>query len=102
MDAQDFPQFELFEDRVGLRTVAPAGGALAVEGVDMCQQINKANHYTTAYDTSNLVVRRGQEFIVQVTFNREVVPEDDFQLEFLIGELPSHWLTPPTIDLKYK
>lgn len=52
----------------------------------MCQSINKPNHYTTAYNTENLVVRRGQEFIIRVTFNRTLSPADDFQLEFLIGE----------------
>lgn len=97
-DEPELPAFEPFEDRAGPRSLQPAvGGALSVESVDMCQQTNKANHYTTAYDTSNLVVRRGQEFIVRVTFNREVVPGDDFQLEFLIGELPSHWLPRPRL-----
>lgn len=57
-----------------------------VHSIDMCQSINKPNHYTTAYDIENLVVRRGQEFIIRVTFNRMLSPADDFQLEFLIGE----------------
>uniref|UniRef100_A0A3Q1FDE3 protein-glutamine gamma-glutamyltransferase n=1 Tax=Acanthochromis polyacanthus TaxID=80966 RepID=A0A3Q1FDE3_9TELE len=62
---------------------------LTVENVDMSQQINKPKHYTTAYETQNLVVRRGHEFVVRVSFNRELVQEDDFQLEFLIGSNPS-------------
>lgn len=57
-----------------------------VDSIDMCQSINKPNHYTTSYDIENLVVRRGQEFIIRVTFNRAMLPADDFQLEFLIGE----------------
>uniref|UniRef100_A0AAQ5X2Q2 protein-glutamine gamma-glutamyltransferase n=1 Tax=Amphiprion ocellaris TaxID=80972 RepID=A0AAQ5X2Q2_AMPOC len=73
-----------------VRTAPPSGGApLSVENVDMSQQINKPKHYTTAYDTQSLVVRRGHEFMVRVTFNRELVQQDDFQLEFLIGSNPS-------------
>lgn len=64
----------------------PASEGLMVQQVDMCQQQNKPNHYTTAYDTGNLVVRRGQEFVVRVTFSRPLADGDDFQLEFLIGE----------------
>lgn len=67
-------------------------GQLAVQSIDMCQQVNKPNHYTTAYDTHNLVIRRGQEFIVRVTFNRPPAQGDDFQLEFLIGESSPRFL----------
>uniref|UniRef100_A0A8C9YM72 Transglutaminase-like domain-containing protein n=2 Tax=Sander lucioperca TaxID=283035 RepID=A0A8C9YM72_SANLU len=55
----------------------------------MCQQINELQHNTAAFDNPNLVVRRGQEFLVRVTFNRPLAQNDDFQLEFLIGENPS-------------
>ncbi|KAM7369547.1 hypothetical protein PAMP_010864 [Pampus punctatissimus] len=94
-DADDFPEFEPFEDDAGSdatpRMYAPGQGSLSVVegGVDMCQQVNKPNHYTTAYDTPYLVVRRGQEFLVRVTFNRPLTPGDDFQIEFLIGSNPS-------------
>lgn len=69
-----------------MKTSPSLSAPLSVENVDMCQQINKPNHYTTAYDIENLVVRRGLEFIMRVTFSRPLTPEDDFQLEFLIGE----------------
>uniref|UniRef100_A0A3B4ZKW4 Transglutaminase N-terminal domain-containing protein n=1 Tax=Stegastes partitus TaxID=144197 RepID=A0A3B4ZKW4_9TELE len=59
---------------------------LDLENINMCQNINKPNHFSGAYDTQNLVVRRGQEFVVRVSFNRALVQQDDFQLEFLIGE----------------
>ncbi|XP_041816920.1 coagulation factor XIII A chain-like [Chelmon rostratus] len=88
-DENDFPEFEPFQDEATPRGHAPAGGPLMVENVDMCQQVNKPNHYTTAYDTQNLVVRRGQEFVMRVTFSRPLTQEDDFQLEFLIGSNPS-------------
>ncbi|XP_078018791.1 coagulation factor XIII A chain-like [Epinephelus lanceolatus] len=71
------------------RGYAPAGDSLSVQNVDMCQQINEPNHYTASYDTQNLVVRRGQEFVIRVTFNRPLAQDDDFQVEFLIGSNPS-------------
>uniref|UniRef100_A0A8C9XEY9 Transglutaminase-like domain-containing protein n=1 Tax=Sander lucioperca TaxID=283035 RepID=A0A8C9XEY9_SANLU len=55
----------------------------------MCQQTNELQHKTASYNTPNLVVRRGQQFLVRVTFNRPLQQRDDFQLEFLIGENPS-------------
>uniref|UniRef100_A0A8D3AJF9 protein-glutamine gamma-glutamyltransferase n=1 Tax=Scophthalmus maximus TaxID=52904 RepID=A0A8D3AJF9_SCOMX len=63
--------------------------SLSVQNVDMCQQINKPKHFTTDYDTESLVVRRGLEFLVRVTFSRPLSEQDDFQLEFLIGSNPS-------------
>ncbi|XP_062235158.1 coagulation factor XIII A chain-like isoform X2 [Platichthys flesus] len=88
----DFPEFEPFEgvadSEATPRTFSP-GASLSVENVDMCQLINKPNHFTTAYDLQNLVVRRGQEFVVRITFSRALTQQDDFQLEFLIGSNPS-------------
>ncbi|KAM7390022.1 hypothetical protein PAMA_008271 [Pampus argenteus] len=88
-DADDFPEFEPFEgygSEATPRTHAPGHGSLSVVegGIDMCQQVNKPNHYTTDYDTPYLVVRRGQEFFVRITFNRPLTAGDDFQIEFLI------------------
>uniref|UniRef100_A0A669AZQ6 protein-glutamine gamma-glutamyltransferase n=1 Tax=Oreochromis niloticus TaxID=8128 RepID=A0A669AZQ6_ORENI len=57
--------------------------------INMCQDVNKPKHYTTDYYMQNLVVRRGQEFVMQVTFNRPLAPEDDFHIEFAIGSDPS-------------
>lgn len=48
---------------------------------------NKIDHHTTLYHSDYLVVRRGQEFQVKVSFNRTYQPaEDKFALEFVIGE----------------
>ncbi|XP_070842267.1 coagulation factor XIII A chain-like [Chaetodon trifascialis] len=88
-DDNDYLPFESFDDRGRPRGYAPAGAPLQVQNVDMCQQQNKPNHYTTAYDIQNLVVRRGQEFVLRITFSRPLTPEDDFQVEFLIGSNPS-------------
>ncbi|XP_045927854.1 coagulation factor XIII A chain-like [Micropterus dolomieu] len=85
----DLPEFEPFDEDAKPRAPAPAGASLSVNKVDMCQQMNKAYHYTTAYNTPKLAVRRGQEFVIQVTFSRPLTANDDFQLEFLIGSDPS-------------
>ncbi|XP_040921592.1 coagulation factor XIII A chain-like [Toxotes jaculatrix] len=92
-EEDDFPEFELFDEGADSeatpRAYPPDGASLVVQNVDMCQQINKPNHFTSAYDIQNLVVRRGLEFLVRVTFSRPLTPGDDFQLEFLIGANPS-------------
>uniref|UniRef100_A0A3Q3FUP3 Coagulation factor XIII A chain-like n=1 Tax=Labrus bergylta TaxID=56723 RepID=A0A3Q3FUP3_9LABR len=84
-DDADFPEFEFFDDQAMPRSNAPSRGEI----LDMCQSINKPNHYTVAYDIKNLVVRRGKQFIIRITFNRPIVKEDDFQVEFVIGSNPS-------------
>ncbi|XP_060921117.1 coagulation factor XIII A chain-like [Labrus mixtus] len=88
-DEADFPEFEFFDEKATPRSNAPSGDALSVVKVDMCQSINKPNHYTVAYDITNLVVRRGKQFVIRITFNRPIVRGDDFQVEFLIGSHPS-------------
>ncbi|XP_068160153.1 coagulation factor XIII A chain-like [Antennarius striatus] len=80
--------FEPFEEATP-RAVPPVADLLLVEGVDMCQDTNKASHLTGDYDTDNLVVRRGRAFIMKVTFNHRPPSNDDFQLEFTIGKTPS-------------
>ncbi|XP_077591945.1 coagulation factor XIII A chain-like [Stigmatopora nigra] len=92
-NTEDFPEFEPFGDDAeeGDGEVEPRGrgGPISVETVDMCKQINMPKHRTQAYVGDNLVVRRGQEFLLHVTFSRPVTPRDRFRLEFLIGSNPS-------------
>lgn len=50
-------------------------------------QTNKQQHRTSFYDSNYLIVRRGQEFQVKITFNRPYKPkEDKFAVEFVIGK----------------
>uniref|UniRef100_A0A3Q3FZS9 protein-glutamine gamma-glutamyltransferase n=1 Tax=Labrus bergylta TaxID=56723 RepID=A0A3Q3FZS9_9LABR len=88
-DEAGFPEFEFFDDQAMPRSNAPSGDALSVVKVDMCQSINKPNHYTVAYNIKNLVVRRGKQFVIRITFNRPIIKGDDFQVEFVIGSNPS-------------
>lgn len=48
-------------------------------------------HHTDAYNTSNLVVRRGQPFLLQLTLSRELRATDKLSLHFSIGKHCSEW-----------
>ncbi|NWX14609.1 TGM4 glutamyltransferase, partial [Aegotheles bennettii] len=61
---------------------------LKVTGVDYLKSENGRLHHTDAYNISNLVVRRGQPFQLQLTFSRELRSTDKLALRFGIGEKP--------------
>ncbi|XP_048807188.1 protein-glutamine gamma-glutamyltransferase 4 [Lagopus muta] len=61
---------------------------LKVTNVDFLKSQNSVQHHTDAYDTSNLVVRRGQPFLLQLTLSRELRAADKLALHFSIGEKP--------------
>uniref|UniRef100_A0A669DPK1 protein-glutamine gamma-glutamyltransferase n=1 Tax=Oreochromis niloticus TaxID=8128 RepID=A0A669DPK1_ORENI len=89
--SDDVSEFEPFEGSMTsvLCFVPTPSVLLEALNINMCQDVNKPKHYTTDYYMQNLVVRRGQEFVMQVTFNRPLAPEDDFHIEFAIGSDPS-------------
>lgn len=64
---------------------------LDIWDVDMMRgrdQSNKIEHHTNLYQSDNLIVRRGQEFTVKITFNRPYKPnQDKFAVEFVIGKI---------------
>ncbi|XP_010022365.1 PREDICTED: protein-glutamine gamma-glutamyltransferase 4, partial [Nestor notabilis] len=61
---------------------------LKVTGIDFLKSQNCRLHHTDAYNISNLVVRRGQPFQLQITFSRELQAADKLSLRFGIGENP--------------
>ncbi|KAH0627239.1 hypothetical protein JD844_002745 [Phrynosoma platyrhinos] len=65
-----------------------AGGPLKAVGVDFLRKENACLHHTHAYENSNLIVRRGQEFKLKVTFNRELNDNDKVILQLSVGEQP--------------
>ncbi|XP_018603652.1 coagulation factor XIII A chain [Scleropages formosus] len=89
-DGKDVPEFEPF----GLmpRGPPPLKEFLDIWDVNMLNQpneINKRNHHTHLYATENLIVRRGQEFQIRITFDRPYKPtQDHFLVEFVIGSYP--------------
>ncbi|XP_034005954.1 coagulation factor XIII A chain [Trematomus bernacchii] len=90
-DFTDIPEFEPF-GLPGPRGFPPLTDYLDILGVDMMrrpEENNKQQHHTNLYNSDYLVVRRGQEFEVKITFNRPYKPASDkFAVEFVIGSSP--------------
>uniref|UniRef100_A0A3B4AAX4 Transglutaminase-like domain-containing protein n=1 Tax=Periophthalmus magnuspinnatus TaxID=409849 RepID=A0A3B4AAX4_9GOBI len=61
-------------------------GPLVVQDVDLSKSMNIANHHTGMYITETLVVRRGDPIFLKLTFNRPVTAQDNFQVQFRIGQ----------------
>lgn len=69
---------------------------MCTEYLDICDvnmlkqpnEENKQRHHTNLYANENLIVRRAQEFLIKITFDRPFKPEKDkFAVEFAIGVL---------------
>ncbi|KAM9833285.1 coagulation factor XIII A chain [Syngnathus typhle] len=92
-DESDIPEFELF-GAVGPRGLPPLTEFLDIWDVDMMKrrdQANKIEHHTASYNSDYLIIRRGQEFQVDITFNRPYEPnKDKFAVEFVIGSSPQY------------
>ncbi|XP_061525822.1 coagulation factor XIII A chain [Phycodurus eques] len=92
-DEWDIPEFELF-GAVGPRGLPPLTEFLDILDVDMMKKrdgTNKILHHTALYHSDNLIVRRGQEFQFNITFNRPYNPsKDKFAVELVIGANPQY------------
>lgn len=92
-DSTDVPEFEPF-GMPGPRGFPPLTEFLDIHDVNMVkgqEEINKKQHHTDLFNSVDLIVRRGQEFQVKVTFNRAYNPaQDKFALEFIIGTSPHY------------
>ncbi|NXT90060.1 TGM4 glutamyltransferase, partial [Anhinga rufa] len=64
------------------------GTSLQVTGIDFLKSQNSPLHHTDAYNIKNLVVRRGQAFQLQLSFNRELKAADKLTLHLSIGKQP--------------
>ncbi|GAA6215973.1 coagulation factor XIII A chain-like [Lates japonicus] len=92
-ESTDVPEFEHF-GVPGPRGLPPLTEYLDILDVDMMKkpnESNKMNHHTTLYQSDSLIVRRGQEFEVKITFNRPFnSAQDKFAVEFVIGSSPQY------------
>ncbi|XP_046702172.1 coagulation factor XIII, A1 polypeptide a, tandem duplicate 1 isoform X2 [Silurus meridionalis] len=80
-------EFEAFHDATPRAPMS--SGDLTVMSINMYEKLNKAAHQTAAYNLSNLIIRRGQEFTMGIVFNRPFNPKMDLLfIEFLIGNNP--------------
>ncbi|XP_027033999.1 coagulation factor XIII A chain [Tachysurus fulvidraco] len=86
-DLEEIPEFEPF--MLMPRGPPPLTEYLDVWDVNMLKQVheeNKQMHHTHLYYCDHLIVRRAQEFLIKITFNRPFKPEQDkFAVEFSIG-----------------
>ncbi|XP_015678362.1 protein-glutamine gamma-glutamyltransferase 4 [Protobothrops mucrosquamatus] len=64
------------------------GDPLKAVGVDFLKDDNTHLHHTKEFSHSSLIVRRGQEFQLKVTFSRELQDNDKVILQLSIGETP--------------
>ncbi|XP_023143601.2 coagulation factor XIII A chain [Amphiprion ocellaris] len=89
----DVPEIEYF-GAPGPRGFPPLTEYLDIWDVDMMKrpdESNKMGHHTMLFNSDYLIVRRGQEFQVKITFNRPYKPaEDKFAVEFVIGSSPQY------------
>ncbi|KAL0970145.1 hypothetical protein UPYG_G00237770 [Umbra pygmaea] len=89
-DSEEVLEFEPF----GLmpRGPLPLNEFLDITNVDMLRgknDVNKPQHNSQMYANDSLIVRRGQEFQIKVTFDRPYKPtKDQFAVEFVIGGSP--------------
>lgn len=60
---------------------------LQLSNVNLQQSTNATAHRTKDYDTTELVVRRGQSFSISVTFNRSVQSGDGLTITVETGKL---------------
>lgn len=77
------PHFFFFSS---LSTHGLPASDLKVTNVDFLKSQNSAQHHTDAYETTSLVVRRGQAFLLQLTLSRELRASDKLALHFSIGK----------------
>ncbi|TSN12217.1 Coagulation factor XIII A chain [Bagarius yarrelli] len=86
-ESEEIPEFEPF--MLMPRGPPPLTEYLDVWDVNMLKQAheeNKQRHHTNLYSSDYLIVRRAQEFLIKITFNRPFKPEQDkFAVEFSIG-----------------
>ncbi|XP_036406645.1 coagulation factor XIII A chain [Megalops cyprinoides] len=90
-EGEDSPEFEPF-NALSPRGFPPLTEYLDIWDVNMLSrpdEMNKQEHHTDLFSSSLLIVRRGQEFQIRITFDRAYNPsKDQFLVEFVIGTSP--------------
>lgn len=63
-----------------------ASKALDVKFVDYQTKLNRKNHHSNEFEKAGNIIRRGQEFVLNVDFDREIKPDHDvIILQFTYG-----------------
>lgn len=63
--------------------------ALVIYSVNLEKELNAAAHHTSDYETSKLVIRRGQIFTLKMMLNRPLQSQDELRVTFITGETPA-------------
>ncbi|KAJ8010229.1 hypothetical protein DPEC_G00072840 [Dallia pectoralis] len=84
---QEVQEFESFGKNQPMPRSALTDDNLSCVSVDMMQTENMRAHYTNLYTgvKDTLIIRRAQEFKITLHFNQPITPQDEFQMEFYIG-----------------
>ncbi|XP_063816606.1 protein-glutamine gamma-glutamyltransferase E-like [Pseudophryne corroboree] len=77
------------DDNSGTDDSSSRKDGLQLNNVNLQQSKNASTHRTSDYDTSDLVVRRGQTFEIALTFNRAVQSGDKLSITVETGPSPS-------------
>ncbi|XP_072206173.1 protein-glutamine gamma-glutamyltransferase 6-like [Excalfactoria chinensis] len=62
--------------------------AQKIMNVDWHSKLNKATHHTSDYNSTQMILRRGQAFTITLNFQRTVQPEDNFTFIASTGPSP--------------
>jgi len=61
---------------------------LSIKEVDLFKDETSKKHFTSAYESNDLVLRRGIPFKLLITLSRDVVPDENFVFELRMGGRP--------------
>ncbi|XP_052230405.1 protein-glutamine gamma-glutamyltransferase K-like isoform X3 [Dreissena polymorpha] len=88
----DHNQEKLFPDDAQLMSYKKDGkedGQLKPKSVDFLRNKNRTAHRTSDYEIPNLIIRRGHQFDISITFDRPFSCQDDeLVLKFVTGRQP--------------
>ncbi|CAJ0948685.1 unnamed protein product [Ranitomeya imitator] len=65
----------------------PGGSALQLQSTNVQQRKNALAHRTSEFMSKNLIVRRGEEFTIELTFNRPARSSDNIKLNMTSGSI---------------
>ena len=58
---------------------------LSIESIELFRNETSKNHFTSDYETSNLILRRGFSFKVLITLSRDLHTDEKFMFELRMG-----------------
>ena len=75
--------------------------AQKIMNIDWHSKLNKAAHHTSDYNSTQMILRRGQAFTITLNFQRTVQPEDNFTFIASTGNFIMAITSHPGQDLNH-